>query len=63
MGHSEDLFYDIKKEIKEYNLQSEFNGELKGLSFEEKFRYSGVRDLWNEAFNRVMRNYKKIKIN
>ena len=28
MGHSEDLFYDIKKEIKEYNLTTEFDQEL-----------------------------------
>ena len=63
MGHSEDLFYDIKKEIKEYNLTTEFDQELKGLPFEENFRYSGVRDLWTEAFSRVMRNHKKIKIN
>tara|TARA_Y100001972_G_C7441010_1_gene226326 strand:+ start:367 stop:555 length:189 start_codon:yes stop_codon:yes gene_type:complete len=61
MGSWEDLFYEITTEVKELGLKKEFDKKLKELRFDDKYKYTEVRDRWQIAFNLVKEEHEKNK--
>ena len=59
MGHYEDIFYEITASIKELGLKKEFDAQLEKMRHQPKHRYKEVRDKWDYAYNKVIKNENK----
>ena len=59
MGHYEDLFWEVDKEIKEKGLQKEFNAQLKKMETQNKHQFKDARERWSYAYDKVVRKYSE----
>jgi len=54
MGHYEDIFWDINKDITERGLKDEFFKTISKIQTTEKGRYMEFRDIWRIAHYEVI---------
>ena len=53
MGHWEDFWWDITKEINSKGLKKEFDAQLKKMDGQDKHQYKDTRTKWDYAFKKV----------
>ena len=58
MGHYEDLWYDITESINREGLKNEFDAQLEKMNTQDKHKYKDVRDKWEYAYQKVIKNKK-----
>ena len=58
MGQYEDIFYEITESINNLGLKKEFDAQLEKMRHQDKHRYKEVRDRWDYAYQKVIRNYE-----
>ena len=61
MGHYEDLFWEITKEIDNKGLKKQFDAQLEKMNYQDKHQYKDVREKWSYAYNKVTRENEKNK--
>jgi len=54
----EDAFIEIYYEMKELNLQKEFDDQLEKMRHQDEHRHKEVKDQWSYAANKVKNNKK-----
>ena len=52
----EDIFYEITESIESKGLRKEFDAQLEKMRSQEKHRYKEVRDRWDYAYQKVIKN-------
>ena len=52
----EDFWWETHQEMKELNLQKEFNDQLQKMDSQDKWRYKDTRSRWEYAANKVKRS-------
>ncbi len=52
----EDIYWEIHNEMKELNLQKEFDAQLEKMRHQDKHRYRETRDMWSYAAEKVKNN-------
>ena len=63
MGQYEDLFYEIYEEVKNNNLNVEFNKQLSKMEFQDKHKYKSMKEKWEYALNRIKEDIEKKPLN
>ena len=58
MGHYEDIFYEVTESINKLGLKKEFDAQLEKMRSQDKHRYKEVRDRWEYAYRKVIKNYE-----
>lgn len=57
----EDIYWEIYYEMRELNLQKQFDSQLEKMKWQDKHKYRDTRDCWEYAANKVKKNNKKDK--
>ena len=55
MGHWEDSWHEIAMKIEKNGLNKEFNDQLDKMADQNQYCYTESKDLWQLAFNAVMK--------
>jgi len=61
MGHWEDLYHEIHKDLEKYGLQKEYNTQLEKMNHQDKHQYTESRDRMRYAYDKVFGEYQKNK--
>jgi len=61
MGHTEDFIYDIFEVLEKEQLKELFYKQLEKMKWQEKHRYNSLRENYEYAFNKIIKNYKNKK--
>lgn len=58
MGNYEDSIYEIHYKISKAGLTPEFEKQLDKMKFQDKHKYKPLKDMWEYAYNKVVKNGK-----
>ena len=53
MGHWEDFFWEVTEEVNQLGLKKEFDKLLRQIRFDEKYRYTDLKDRWSIALMKL----------
>ena len=53
MGHYEDAFYEIYKDVNQKGLKTQFDAQLSKMRYQDKHRNKSAKELWEYAHNKV----------
>ena len=59
MGHWEDFWWEISANIKKNGLQKKFDAQLSKMKYQDKHKYKDTRQIWEYAYNKVLKLSKK----
>lgn len=56
MSFTEDFFYNVYDEIHKRNISNEFYKQLDKMRFQDKHKHKTVKDNWEYAYNKIIKN-------
>ena len=61
MGHYEDLYWEIDKEIKDLGLRKQFDKQLEKMHHQDKHQFKEARQKWEYARDKVIAEFEERK--
>lgn len=58
MGNYEDSIYEMHCKISKEGLNSKFEKQLEKMKFQDKHKYKPLKDMWEYAYNKIVKNDK-----